>query len=351
MASQMCNYQGSRVVISELCHDVEMTPSKYEAFGNYYRATTVSVDNYDTAITIEPGNGSILDTVRLLRNNAQRTKTALQQLAFPTSSAKDIQFGIRNAVIIGFMVDCDSKDDHSKTYRLWDTLTRWDANRSLEEFMQSSFPTFSPFHRKDWASSPKAWKLRRRYKIRFIPTNDLLQHLVYDKQNLTVKIFHQTAWLKSQLRCTSKYSIDTNFAKSLQLGTLPPQLVLETLVSIYYILFPVAEDSRTAKIVAKLIRKRGFDPDFRVDDFGSIRELAEDFECRYWSHRLRIIQEISTEPPATNRFLSWIEWHTTERNALTVAIIGVFLAAFFGMLGCIIGIAQSILAYLAWKYP
>ena len=136
-------------------------------------------------------------------------------------------------------------------------------------------------------------------------------------------------------------------------GALPPQLLLETLYTIYRILLPL--DKKSAKFARKLVAgSKGkaieFDPDILTDN-GLIRQVSDVFELVYWNNRLSAIREIVKNPPPTNALTAWFERHTNERNALTVAIIGLFLAVLFGFLSFIVGIAQLVVSILAWKYP
>lgn len=134
-------------------------------------------------------------------------------------------------------------------------------------------------------------------------------------------------------------------------GSLPPQLLLETLFTVYHILLPVSTDEKSRKFTERLVKESKFDPELMRDDVKKIRELPTNFKCVYWGERLRILEAITTDPPPSNKVVSWIERHTSERNALTVAIIGLFLAVFFGFLSFIVGIAQLVVSVLAWKYP
>lgn len=86
-------------------------------------------------------------------------------------------------------------------------------------------------------------------------------------------------------------------------------------------------------------------------DDGTMRDVPPDFEFVYWGKRLTILEEITTKRPPRNKFVSWMERHTSERNALTVAIIGLLLAVLFGFLGLLVGIAQLVVSILAWKHP
>lgn len=116
-------------------------------------------------------------------------------------------------------------------------------------------------------------------------------------------------------------------------GTLPPQLLLETLDSIQYLLFP--GDEKASASLDKIIKKHGFDPSTQYFE-DHIRELPENFEYRYWGCRLRTLLNIVDNPPPANHIVAWFERHTSERNALTVAILGLFLTALFGFLSMIL---------------
>jgi hypothetical protein len=134
-------------------------------------------------------------------------------------------------------------------------------------------------------------------------------------------------------------------------GTLPPQLLVETLYTIYSILFPVANDpkGKSNKLLSRLIRKGSFDRDARLVEY--IRNENDPIVYVYWNTRLEELYNFVQDLPPRNRLTWWIERHTSERNALTVAIIGLFLSALFGLLACLIGIAQLAVAIRAWKRP
>jgi hypothetical protein len=112
-------------------------------------------------------------------------------------------------------------------------------------------------------------------------------------------------------------------------GTLPPQLLLEVLDSIQYLLFP--NDGRSFKSLEKFTEKYGFDP--KATYFEShIRTLPDEFEYKYLGDRLATLLRVVDHPPPANSIVAWFERHTSERNALTVAILGLFLTALLGFL-------------------
>jgi hypothetical protein len=71
----------------------------------------------------------------------------------------------------------------------------------------------------------------------------------------------------------------------------------------------------------------------------------------YWGSRLAKLHDLVQHPPPANRLVYWFERHTSERNALSVAILALLLSALFGLLGVIIGCLQLAFAWMAWKYP
>lgn len=74
-------------------------------------------------------------------------------------------------------------------------------------------------------------------RLTLIPTNDLRDHLLLDEKKGTVAIFHYTSVLKEHL-------ITQN---------IPPQLALETLVTLKEVLFAV--DSASQSILRTLVSK------------------------------------------------------------------------------------------------
>ncbi|RYP70709.1 hypothetical protein DL771_005313 [Monosporascus sp. 5C6A] len=173
----------------------------------------------------------------------------------------------------------------------------------------------------------------------------------YEDVCKSVKVFHQAAFLRAKLRQSKEEDLDIGFERSLQLRTLPPRLLLETLATLHLVLFPIATkgNKRCRSLLKKLIRTGDFDAEAEWIEF--VRPIPFDFTFMYWGDRLTKLHELVKRPPPSNAFVSWFERHTSERNALTVAICGLFLAVLFGFLGVVIGILQLAIAWLAWKYP
>jgi hypothetical protein len=133
-------------------------------------------------------------------------------------------------------------------------------------------------------------------------------------------------------------------------GTLPPQLLAETLYTIYAILFPIGTNKKSLRLAKRLVQAEGFDRNLLTYNT-SAHQLPANFKCLYWGRRLKALQALVEARPPKNKIVSWFERHTSERNALTVAIIGLFLSVLFGFLSFLVGILQVVVSIRAWKYP
>ena len=132
---------------------------------------------------------------------------------------------------------------------------------------------------------------------------------------------------------------------------MPPQLLTETFYTIYEILFPIGTNKKSLKFAKRLVHaEKPFDPNLLVYSM-PVHQLPTNFKLVYWSRRLKVLQALVEAPPPKNKIGSWFERHTSERNALTVAIIGLFLSAFFGFLSVLVGILQVVVSVRAWKHP
>lgn len=134
-------------------------------------------------------------------------------------------------------------------------------------------------------------------------------------------------------------------------GTLPPRLLLETLLTFHDVLFPIASvrDKKSRAALETMIQRQGFDAEGRWIEF--VRATPAEMTFEYWGDRLSALHDVVKRPPPANAVVAWFERHTSERNALTVAIVGLFLSVLFGLLSFIVGLLQLILAWMAYKHP
>ncbi|KAL6693793.1 hypothetical protein J3F84DRAFT_379934 [Trichoderma pleuroticola] len=351
--------------IIALCNVAEPVKSQFVAFRRFYHEMT-HTDEQTGDISVYSGNPGLashtavlraVDILKYLCNEASGLE-AFQQAAFPDCLPKERKAAARITARLAFMIDPSSRDIYSMLYRIENEdayPVKWLPNQTFIQFFHAAFPTDSE---DCWYSNNKckdltAWSLRKRLGIVIIPTNDLAEHLVYNPKRKTLAVFHQVEYLKAQVRYTADRSLEESIEMSFANGTLPPQLLFETLYTIYEILFPYVTDDESDALARELTTTNGldnasdsaFDPNLMVWD-GLFRtgQSSSCFEFVYWTKRLRNLQAAVDHPPPSNMVVSWAERHTSERTALTVALIGLFLTALFGLLSFLVGIAQLVVS-------
>lgn len=97
-------------------------------------------------------------------------------------------------------------------------------------------------------------------------------------------------------------------------GALPPKLVLETLLTIHRISFPITEDAKSDSFLTKMVKKRGFDPGAQFIGYVRLDYDRSDIEYEYWGDRLEKLYEVVRDPPPTNALVAWFERHTSEER-------------------------------------
>lgn len=114
-------------------------------------------------------------------------------------------------------------------------------------------------------------------------------------------------------------------------------------------------DKKSSDLASKLTQPTGwdawsdstFDPNLTVDERLLKRDLPHDFKLVYWTKRLRALQAVVDHPPPPNKIISWFERHSSDRNVLIVAVLGLFLSSLFGLLGFLVSVAQLVVSMRA----
>ena len=134
-------------------------------------------------------------------------------------------------------------------------------------------------------------------------------------------------------------------------GTLPLQLLVETLHSLQAIMFPPT-DSKSAHILEQLIKKKGFDPVLaEYDGYSVFLEPPEGFRYRYWGDRISSLHDQLEQRPPRNKLERWFNWQANDGNALLVALFALLITIVTGVITIIISALQTWVAWQAWKYP
>lgn len=212
-------------IVQEVCHADAQNASHphFDAFMRFYTSIWRCPDSTFSISVREPvlkNHVDVMKAVDLLKQNATLPKSSFQNQAFGETDALEKEHVVRRIVKVAFMIDCASKDDFSDNYQLYQSFpVRWASTQSFVEFLERTFAITEPrsFHGRFSHRSLRAWKLKKRYGTRFMPTDDLVQHLLYDPRSATLKIFHHTAFIKANLLHTAKLPLDTKFGESVQL--------------------------------------------------------------------------------------------------------------------------------------
>jgi hypothetical protein len=215
-----------RKIVSELCHIKDPVLDEFSAFMGFYKQATCNlagrIPPWGTAEL--PGlqsHDALLEAVPHLRQPDQ-TKAALQAQLFGSVSDTERKRCVRLLVSCAFMVDCASRDDFSAAFLLHSEggfPSKWDDEQTLEDWILSTFPR-SPgtsFSLHELRRPIRGWELEKR-GIRIVPTDDLSQHLFYNREAKTLSVFHQVAYLRALVRGSSAQGLDlsTPCSKSIE---------------------------------------------------------------------------------------------------------------------------------------
>jgi hypothetical protein len=166
----------------------------------------------------------VLECAKRLRLEPMLTREHLASAVFPYHvSTRDKEDAIRSVLRISFMLDCSLKDKYSEGFEVDGySPARWEANEPFVTYLQRAIPKShnqqgSGFEIQRYKKTLRAWKLKERYKLQFRPTNNILEHLLYDPITRVVKVFHHTAYLKAHLTQSLDQPIDLDVYESLKM--------------------------------------------------------------------------------------------------------------------------------------
>jgi hypothetical protein len=202
------------------------------SFSAYFKVYDSLIDPRHATIQIYPPVINSHDDIRNLalelRANPQSTRKEFRDRVFPSSltepSITDDQDKAINFVVQAMlMIDCADKDRHWECYEV-DGFRPvcWEDSKSFADFVEGVFPAEVQDREKVRTAlreknALKCWKLSKRANTKFLPTNNLAEHLLYDPVDNAIRIFHQTAFIKAHLRLSASMPIDSGIADCLKL--------------------------------------------------------------------------------------------------------------------------------------
>jgi hypothetical protein len=225
----------------------------------------------------------------------------------------------------------------------------WHNDKSLRQFLAEAFPTSLTGNGdangvENILPSLTAKRLKRVAGLRFVPTDNLRNHLRLDDEEGVVQIFHHTAFLKEQL-------IATHTVTQTRESIIPRELAREVLDTIHKVLFP--SDHESQALLRSFVSKASFDLDcLHFESASYLREEERKSTMyRYFGSRLADLYDEVTNPRPRSWFEKWLERKSGARYVMLATLIGVFIAVLLGILGLAVGIFQAYIAWQQWKHP
>jgi len=212
--------------------DLFSVEEKFPSFGTYFKIYDALTSPQYSTVQIYPSALTSHDDIRRLalelRVNPQSTREEFKNKIFnpPSTDLETIieqERGINVAVQLMLMIDCSDKDRHYEGYEVGGFRpVSWDSSERFADFVRKVFP--ARIHDQNKVQTAlkeknalKCWKLRKRAHIKFLPTDNLAEHLLYDPRDNTVRLFRQTAFLKAHLRLSANQPIELGITESLKM--------------------------------------------------------------------------------------------------------------------------------------
>ncbi|KAK4109205.1 hypothetical protein N656DRAFT_716616 [Canariomyces notabilis] len=316
----------------------------------------------NTSLSLLPMKSDcVLLAASVVKSNVSTTKRDIEQHYKNKATAKYSglhysSVAVSMAVQAMFMVDPAAKEWHSADFAIGDYRpSSWLQNETLEAYILRLFPTSLPNSQEpamDYRAL-KAHKLQKRLGVRFQPTNHLDKHLLFDERRNRLYIFHHVAFLKAHLSRyeSSEAPLTTGPRESLEGGTLPPRLLVETLYTLQAVIFP-SIDPDSAEILDELIEKRSFDQACaEYEGYKVFRNPPQGFRLVYWEKRMAHLHRLMSSRPPRNKLECWFHRHSNDRNALFIALLALLISILVGIVSIGWGCVQIWIAWMVWKYP
>ncbi|KAK3318934.1 hypothetical protein B0H66DRAFT_558427 [Apodospora peruviana] len=352
----------------------------FPAYFKFYDDLARRNNDYHLTVSTSPcplpvTNIDVLRAAKVITSNLSKTKKEtegqLRKDITSSSDSPDSRYHGNEPAAIGmaveamFMIDPAAKERHASDFRLGQHYrpSSWLPDETLASFVERIFPPSLVGSQEAVAAAAaameqgqhgalRARKLQKRLGARFRPTNNLAEHLLFDEQRNYLYIFHHVGFLKTQLARYEGGAVEAleniGLRESLEAGTLPPQLLVETLYSLQGVLFP-SVDPASAQILDELIDKWRFDPE--CAEYDGMPQRSSNFRFIYWGERMAHLHQLMTRRPPRNKLERWFHSHSTEGNALLIALVALAISIVIGVVSIGLNIVQIWLTWMAWKYP
>jgi hypothetical protein len=217
----------------------------------------------------------------------------------------------------------------------------WRPGVSVDALVEEIFPRKSVSSTiEEILPELRAKKLIKHAKLQMKGTNDVRRHLLLDKKEGIVWVFHQSTALRQLLR-----SSEDNAAACI----LPRGVMLEILDTIHTVLFP--PDVSSQKLLASLVAKNDWDNGLRSDlTIPYHKDDDRDVPYAYFGDRLEELYE-ELQAPTPHGWLQRRLKRRSETYMLMATMYGVIIAVTLGFFSLVVAIFQAWVAWQQLKQP
>lgn len=195
-------------------------PERYETYLTYYneilrgRSGTFVVSVETQAFS---NHRDIASSLVTLISKPSQTKADFDSTFAASVPKTERDHATRTLLRLALMIDCAS----NQYFTIGDFVPRsWDEDKSLANFVESCFPLTNHNSAARLTESErkklKAWKLKARCRVKLRPTDNLAEHLVFDRERRTLKVFRHVGFLKAHLYRSRNELISLGFEESLK---------------------------------------------------------------------------------------------------------------------------------------
>lgn len=151
----------------------------------------------------------ILAAVRALKTDPDLTRTRLQSIDFESREpdhdipVHNIGAAVHLAVHLMLMVDISAAEKYTADYSFSGVKPiKWNDDEAFHVFVSRAFSQSEPqtLEFEGQEGDMTAFSLQKYGQLKFVPTDNLVDHLLLDVELGEVRIFHHTSFLKAQLK-------------------------------------------------------------------------------------------------------------------------------------------------------
>ncbi|RSM05631.1 hypothetical protein CEP52_006176 [Fusarium oligoseptatum] len=301
---------GQSQCLSQPCPGIRW--ARMKPFFDYYRNITAAYVP-DMVVGIPPALSShreLFAIIQVLKENPDTKRSELTSAHFtnrggqtPTPDDQDRAFNLALRVIA--TVTCCLDNRSVDTLEAGLQPIPWRDDMTWTQFLSTAFPVIDldPSDSRDATSSRinelvTARRLMKVARLRFVPTDELRNHLKLNQQDGTVELYHHTAFLEESLIANRKDK---------------EQLAIEVLNSIQKTLFPSTADARI--LLRSLVSKHNLDPDcLRFEPSSYLLEGEGATTYRYLESKLVELYEELDNPTPRGILEKWLERKSGARG-------------------------------------